>query len=49
MKRIFLAVTAFCFVCSIAILIIGARSAESKRSRPTAPVFEEQRYYRLAP
>ncbi|MBQ7369126.1 MAG: hypothetical protein IJW60_05420 [Clostridia bacterium] len=49
MKRIFLAVTAFCFVCAIALLVFGVRHTETHTNRRTAPTWGEKRIYRLAP
>ncbi len=49
MKRIFLAVVAFCFACAIAALAFETRNMQAYKNRPSAPVWGEKRIYRLAP
>jgi hypothetical protein len=51
MKRIFIAVSAICFVCAVAIILVGARDgAMRQRNRMrTQPTYYQQRYYKMAP
>ena len=51
MKRFIIAVSAICFVCALAIAVLGAREglARARNRMRVQPAYYQQRYYKIAP